>query len=277
MARTVTEIETQIMGSIAADANLSGLNSVSVTAIYKRIVKVVALVIYGVEVLFDALRSEVDAEIALLKPHRLVWYVEKAKAYQHGAALVSGADYYDNTALTEAQIVAQKIVAAAAATEQDGRLTMKVVKKVSGQLEPLSTVEREGFEAYMAEVKDAGVRISTLSFNPDRIRIEIDVYYDGTILSDTGSRLDGSAADPVGDALRAYISDAPFDSVFVKAHLVDALQQVQGVKVPEIRACEVARYDVLNWQSVDIKYAPYSGFLRIYDTGDLVINYIPYA
>lgn len=277
MARTTTEIEAQIMGSIAADTNLSGLNSASVVAIYKRIVKVVALVIYSVEVLFDVLRSEVDAEIALLKPHTIVWYVAKGKAYQHGSALVMGTDYYDNTALTEAQVTALKIVAAAAATEQDGRLTMKVVKKVSGQLEPLSTVEREGFEAYMAEVKDAGVRISVLSFNPDRIRIEMDVYYDGTILSNTGSRLDGTASDPVGDALRAYISDAPFDSVFVKAHLVDALQQVQGVKVPEVRTCEVARYDVLNWQSVDIKYAPYSGFLRIYNIGDLVINFIPYA
>lgn len=277
MARTSEQIKAQILANMVAESDLSAMNSTSTVAVYRLIAGAVALVLYGVEVLFDELKAEINTLIASLKPHRRTWYVSRALAFQYGSSLVTDTDYYNNSSLTDAQIAAQKIVNQCAITESEGQLTIKVVKLVSNELTPLSVGEVASFESYMAEVKDAGVRITVLSFNPDRLKMEIDVFYDPTILTTTGAMIDGSLSDPVGDAVRNYIKSAPFDSVFIKSKLVDALQSVSGVIVPEVRSCQAARFDVLNWQSVDISYSPYSGFLRIYNAPDLTLNFIAYA
>jgi len=94
-------------------------------------------------------------------------------------------------------------------------------------------------------------------------------------LSADGSRLDGSVQEPVRDAINAFLKDLPFDGEFVKSYLVDALQKIEGVFVPQIASCQAAKFDSTSFETVDIKYNPYSGFIRIYNVTDCVINYIP--
>lgn len=274
MARTIEEIQAEIIAAKDADANLSALNSGSATAIWRLITRIVAKAIVTLETLYDSFRLDVDTALATLKPHTAKWYQQKALSFQYGDSLVEGEDYYDNTGVDVDTVAAKKIVSNAAVQDTSGLLVVKVNKTVSGALEPLSTPEYNAVVAYLGEIKDAGVRISVLTFNADKLKLTIDLYYDPLILGPTGARLDGSSATPVKDAINSFLLKLPFDGTFVKAHLVDAIQSVDGVFVPEVRSCLAARFDNSSFSSVDIQYAPYSGFLRIYNDVDLTINYI---
>lgn len=277
MARTITEIQNQIIAAVQADSTLSQITNGSASAIWRLWTRVVATAIQLLEALFDVHKTEVETILATQKPHGLRWYQQRALEFQYGSDLVEDEVYYDNTGLTTAQIEAQQIVAQAAVVESDGRLIVKVAKEVSGELEPLSNDEQTSFREYMAEIKDAGVFLEVLSYNADKLKLTIDVYYDPLLLSLQGARLDGSDNDPVGNAVRQFLRSLPFNGQLVKAELVDALQAVEGVFVPEIRVAQAARYDNASFTGIDIVYNPYSGFFRLYDPGDLVLNFIQQA
>lgn len=274
MARTIAQIQADIIATIQADATLSSINSPSATAIWRLWTWVVAVAIAALENLWDAFRVEIQDEIARRKPHTLRWYQQKALDFQYGSALVDGQDYYDNSALTPDEVTDQKIIAQAAATEENDRLIVKVAKEVAGELEPLDSTEQDAVTDYFNEIKDAGVRMTIRSFDADKLRLTIDLYYEPTILGPSGARLDGTDNDPVGNAVRNFLRSLRFDGVFVKAHLVDALQAIEGVYVPEIRQAQAAKFDVATFTTIDIQYQPYSGFLRLYDDVDLHITYI---
>lgn len=277
MARTISEIQSEIIATMSADTTLSGLSSTSATAIWRLWTYIVATALWAHESLWDAFKLDVTELAADLKPHTLRWYRNKALAYQHGYSLVPGEDYYDNTGIDPDVVADSKIIAQAAVAETpDGLLTIKVAKDVGGDLVPLSLGEVAAVNSYLQEIKDAGVILSVRSVNADRLRVQIDVYYDPTVLSSTGERLDGSAATPVQDAAKAHLRNLPFDGEFVKAHLVDAIQAVDGVNVPEIRLCQARRDDDPSFSGVDVFYQPFSGFLKFYTPGtDLVLNFIP--
>ncbi len=274
MARTITEIQNQIIAAVQADSTLSQITSGSATAIWRLWTRVVSSAHWLLESFFDIHKTEVEDVLATQKPHRAKWYQERALEFQYGSDLVEDQVYYDNSTLTVEQVEAQKIVAQAAVVESDGRLIVKVAREVSSELEPLTNDQQTSFREYMAEIKDAGVFLEVLSFNADKLKLNIDVYYDPLLLSSSGARIDGSDADPVGNAVRAFLRNLPFNGQFVKAELVDVLQDVEGVFVPEVRVAQAARYDNATYTGIDVVYNPYSGFFRLYDAGDLVLNFI---
>lgn len=274
MARTINEIQAQIIATIQADSTLSGLTSTSSTAIWRLITRVVAFAIAVLENLWDTYRDDVDSSLLLLKPHTARWYAEKARAFQYGFSLVDGEDYYDNTGIDPDTVAASQVVAQAAVVDQNGQLVIKANREISGDLEPLSVAQFDAFEGYMGQIKDAGIKVQILSFQADKLKLEIDVYYDPLVIGPDGARLDGTSTTPVKDAIQVFLRALPFDGEFVKAHLIDAIQAVDGVFVPEPRSCQATRFDSASFSSVDIAYQPYSGFLRIYDEADLTLNYI---
>lgn len=278
MARTIAEIQAQIIAAVEADATLSAqLTSTSVTAIWRLWTYIVAASIWALEVLFDNFKAEATELVDSEKPHTLRWYRQKALDYQHGGTLLDGSDEYDNTSLTPDEIADMKIVAQAAAVEDPNTnaLVVKVAKEDGGELEPLDGSETAAITAYFAAIKDAGVKLQVRSVNADRLRIEVDVYYDATILSENGARLDGTSSTPVQDSVYYFLRSAPFNGEFVKAHLVDAMQAVGGVKVPDLKVCQARRDDDPSFSSVNVFYQPFAGYLKIYDEGDdLVLNFI---
>lgn len=277
MARTIEQIQAEIIAAVANDATLAPqLTSTSATAIWRLWTYIVAVSIWSLEVLFDAYRVEITDLVDAEKPHTLRWYQTKALAFQLGGTLYLSNDEYNNTGLSDEDIAAQKIVAQASVTEVDNVLFVKVQKETAGELEPLDVTETTAITAYLIEIKDAGVKMIVRSVPADRLKIEVDVYYDATILSPDGARLDGSDSTPVQDAAKEFLRALPFNGKYVKAHHTDALQAVDGVIVPEIRLCQARRDDDPSFANVDVFYEPYSGFLKFYDPEtDLVLNFIP--
>ena len=226
--------------------------------------------------MFDLHRFEVGADLSNQKAHTKRWYANKALQFQLGSQLVPDQDYYDNSALTVAQLAASQIVKHAAVQEVNKGLRIKLAGESGGELVALTVAQLAAVKAYLGEIKDAGVKLYLYSAAPDSLKLSLTIYYNPLVLDAAGARLDGTDADPVGKAVRAFLKANPFDSEIVLASLVDALQKVDGVVIPHV-ASAMARYGVLPYQSFAIAYQPDAGYARLIAPADLVTTFLPHA
>jgi len=275
MARTIIEIQQEIIDAKNASASLDNLNSTSAVAVWRIWTFIVATAIWTLEKLYDAHLALVRDTLAKDKSHTLRWYQNKALLFQYGSALPDGDDVYDNTGLTDTQISDQQIIKYAAAVESNGIVTAKAAKEGNGELEPLELAEYNAFNSYMLELKDAGVKLQCISFDGDKLKLTMAIEYDPQVIDANGARVDGSDPTPVKNAIENYLRNLPFNGLFRIDKLVDALQVVDGVIIPTVLIAQAAKNDVNDFVFVNIQYQPYSGFLRIWDDADLEINYIP--
>jgi hypothetical protein len=274
MARTITEIENEIIGVKNADPTLAGLSSSSRTAIWRVWVHIVAYAIWTLEKLFDVHLSNVRTALAEDKSHTLRWYRKMALLFQYGSALPDGSDRYNNAALTASQVENQQIIKHAAAVEDSSNLvTIKVAKESAGELVPLSIAEYNAFSSYINEIKDAGVLLQPISFAGDKLKVKLLIEIDPQVLSLTGERLDGTNATPIKSAINEYLRSLPFNGLFRVDAMIDMLQQVEGVVIPTAQLVQAAKNDVNNFSFINVKYQPYSGYLRIFDDADLEVTY----
>lgn len=275
MARTITEIQDDIISRVSATAGLAELNSTSKTAVWRMWTYIVAVTVWALENLFDVHKNEVNTLINEKAPHSLRWYANKSKNFQYGAELVHEEDYYDNSNRSEEDVAAQKIIAFSAVAEQEKGLRIKVARIKDDDLDALEAVQLEAFVEYMNRIKDAGVNPLVIESRPaDRLRLSLNIYYNPLVLDNTGARLDGTDPDPVGKKVREYLKNLPFNGTMVLAYLVDALQQVDGVVIPHISQAR-ASYGEISPIAFDVKYNPDAGYLRILDADGLQISYIP--
>lgn len=274
MARTISEIQAEIIAAKEADANLAVLTSQSKTAIWVLWTYVVAVGIWTLEKLFDSHKSEVQTIIYNMKPHSLPWYANKAKDFEYGQDLPPDTDKYDNTGLTDEEIEESKIVAYASVTEADRNLRVKVAKDGGTDLEPLEAQELASFSEYMNRIKDAGVFLTIESLPADSLRLNLDIYYNPLVMDSFGARIDGTASQPVKDAITQYLKNLPFNGVLVSAYLIDALQAVDGVVIPVLRDGVMwCKYGTFDFEPYPVMYQTDAGYIRIADA-DLSINYI---
>ncbi len=288
MARTINEIKQEITDAFMANETLAGLynftpgaswdDTFSKVSIDNLICYVVATVIYTLERLFDLHKQELSDLLETKKPHTLKWYVEKALAFQYGRPLQPDSDIYDEI------VESEKIVKYASAVEYHGKLFIKTAKGTDKTKEPLTPDELTALKTYFAEIKDAGVKLEVISNPADHFAIEIDVYYNPMILDANGYRLDTSE-DVVRNTIRDYVENRiPFNGQYQNVLLVDELQKIDGVIIPEIKSAKSVSHaaymenpDNPPWISINAWHNPESGYYKIYDDNDLIINFIAYS
>lgn len=286
MARTLEQIKTELTTTFMADAQLAshygfavGANfseTFSKVSIENLLLYIIAAAMWTHERLFDEHKAEVENTIAQLKPHTLRWYVNKVKLFREGQMLIDGTDQYDDTGLTDEDIADRQVVHFAAATETAATIYIKVATEQGNTKKPLTTAQLNGLQAYIAEIKDAGVRVNIINEAACRLRLSLVIYYDPTTLTYDGTNLinlhDGST--PVADTIRDYIENLPFNGEYSNAALIDSLQKVEGVVIPEVTSAEES-YDNINFTAIDVKAIPFSGYYK-YDVNDITIDPRPY-
>jgi len=257
MARTIAQIQAAIVAAKNADATLVGLSSTSNVAIWLLWTYVVAVCQWVLESLFDAHKAEVQGIIATMKPHSLQWYVTMAKAFQYGYSLPAGGDVYSPVAPAGD---ASLIVANAAAVDLGNLVRIKAAKLSAGVLGALSGGELTAFAAYMALVKDAGVRIECTSGAPDNLQLQLKVYYDALQINAAGQRIDGSENTPVMDAINVFLDNLPFNGLFVLNQMIAAILAVPGVVNCEVVLAQ-ANYASTPYVAVPVEYTPDAGYM----------------
>lgn len=181
------------------------------------------------ERLFAEHRSEIDARIDTLMPHRPKWYRDKVLAFMYNRQLIPYTDEYDLTGLSEADIERARIVKHAVATESRDT-SILTIKVAGGDVErcPLTEYELIALDAYIAEIKDAGVRINLVSKDADIYNCDVDIYYNAMIIPEV-------VKDDAENAIKKYIVGLPFNGEYTNMALIDALQEVAGVKIAELK------------------------------------------
>jgi hypothetical protein len=258
MARTIAQIQQAMIDAKDADGTLAALNSTSNTAIWLLWTYIVAVCQWVVENLFDAHREEVNKLINGQRAHTLQWYVYKAKAFQYGVALVPETDYYASPAGDPVVL----IIKYAAAAELTSLVRLKVATLSGGVLAPLATPELAAFTAYMQLIKDAGVRLQITTGYADTLQLALDIYYDPLVLDAYGGRLDGTSATPVLDAINVFLTELPFNGLFILNSLIARLQAVDGIVIVSVVSA-AANYASLPFTPFTVEYLPDAGYLEL--------------
>lgn len=279
MARTVTAIKKEITDSFIQNETIIALYGLDTSKSFEDQFSklslesisfyIVAFAIHSLEVFFDSHKSEVTELIANYKPHTKKWYVLKTLAFQFGRDLVIDSDVYDNTGLTDEQVTAEKVVKYSAAVEQSGQIIIKVATDGATGREPLTADQESALTAYLNEIKDAGVQVNLVNEPPNAFNATIDIYYDPMILNESLSSLSNGGY-PVKDAINDFIMNLPFNGEYRNAALIDSLQEVDGVVIPELHISSIDGAQVV------AKATPSSGYMKIYNDTDLVLNAIAY-
>lgn len=210
-----------------------------------------------VESLMDVHREEVTAEIERMIPHRPRWYRDKVLAFMPDRVLEQDGDTYDLSGMSEEEIAAARVVKYAVAVESRDAslLTIKVAGESGGTRGPLDEVQEGQLRAYIAEVKDAGVRTSLVNMEPDTFDCNVDVYYDAMLQPE-------SVRERCDAAIRSYIENLPFNGEYTNMALIDSLQVLEGVRVAEMRGSSARAANESTLTQIDARLTPAAGYFK---------------
>ena len=276
--RTITDIYNALLAEKERQEELSGLTSNSKAAVWRLMFYIVAFAIYTHEQIFGAHQAELEVLLRKEKAHGLLWYREKAKAFQYGFQLLPDKDQFDNTGKTDDEIEASKIIKYAAISEDDkeSRLILKIATETNGKLSPITESQYNGFRTYANEYRDAGVKITIINYLPDILKMHLQIKVDDKIIDENGfHRLQGNK--PFEDAINEFMKELPFNGELMLNSLVDKLQKVPGVIDPWLFTADSKWLDPKtggygNYEPIFISKIPESGYFDV-DWPNTIIEY----
>jgi len=178
-----------------------------------------------VETLFDRHTSDITEVLDAKRVHTLRWYADQAKQWQYGYAL----SWINNQYQYAVSDDNAKIIKYAAASENNGKVTLKVAKDSGGTKVPLATLEKSTFTDYMKKAKDAGVVMEIVSLPADQLKVHITIVRDRLVLDANNNLLRNNAINPIAQAIEAFGQSLEFDGILRLSKLVDAIQAAEGV------------------------------------------------
>lgn len=225
MGRTIKEIQDSILASAAAEGLHLSTSAVSESRLWAY---VQAVATQAFEIALDLFRSEVDTLTNKITPGTARWYAEMCYRFQDGHELL-----FDNkTAMLyyAKDDPSARIVKVVAITEGDSRLSIKAAKLDSkGKIVPLSADEKHNFTGYIDAVKFAGVQTDVISTTEDKIRYDLEIFFDPAIPSTT-------VRNNVYEALEVFKTSLGFDSTFYTQKFIDVVMAVPGVVTADLKA-----------------------------------------
>lgn len=282
MARSKTDIKLEMTKSFMSNISVADAYGFNVGAVFTDefslvsienfIFEIVAYAMFVHELLFDNHKKEIDDKLLNQKSGRLSWYRFMALQFQYGFDLLTDSDQFDNTGATEDQISDSKIIKYAAVNEAeaDSRVIIKIAGETNDELQPINAFQRDAFEAYLAEIRYAGVKLTVINYLPDLLFLNLQIERDPLVLDANGmSILKGNY--PVNDAIEAYMKLLPFDGEFVVFDFLKYIEgNAEGVVTPTALNIESSFIDPQTDQygapiSIPIKTIPFSGYFKVND------------
>lgn len=258
--RTIAQIEAEIDAVIATKTALSGLTSVSSTAIYKLFRTVFAVAAYTLELLWFQHQTKIETIIKEAKPGTAPWLAAQIKLWQYGDSLI-----LDNESLTYsyAEIDEAARIATRVAVNDPGGIVQIKVAKAAGAL---SSPEKAALLSYLNDIRVPGQQFAIISQAADQLRMHIDIYYKATI---PVSELD-ALVQPV---ILAYLEERPFNGEFKINAMVDELQKITKLNDVVVRECFNTPLSMSD-RSIDRVDIPESGW---YEIAGFSLSNVPHA
>lgn len=208
MARTIAEIQKEILDEKGKQSSLNKLSNDSKTAIWKLWVNIMATAIWVHEKI-------VEKNALISRPHTLNWYREQALNFHYGSPLTAdstngvsliwkdGSYQFDiEEGISDEDLAAYKIIKHCAVSEIDletvlnpdkeikeifsdffhnkvGVVFIKVATENSGKISRIDVPNQLfAFKEYIAKIKDAGNQVYITSDDGDILKLHLNVYVD---------------------------------------------------------------------------------------------------
>lgn len=207
MARTIAEIQNEILDEKKKQPSLNGLTSSSKTSIWRLWINIMATAIWVHEKI-------VEKNALVSRPHTLNWYRDQALNFHYGVPLEpdssngisliwqDGSYQFDTATLTDSEIEDSKIIKHCAVSEIDletvlnpnkeikeifsdyfhnkvGVVFIKVATIKEGKISRIDVPnELAAFKEYIAKIKDAGNQVYITSDKGDILKLSLNVYVD---------------------------------------------------------------------------------------------------
>lgn len=264
-----------VINKYGLDPNKTFEEQFSKVSIESILFYVFAACVWFHESIVEAHKADVYKQIDEMKPHSLRWYRNKALAFQFGHKLVDETDQYNNENISETDIEKSKVVKYCAVSEAKDAsiLYIKVAGENEGKRSPISPEQENALRTYFQEVKDAGVYIELINRPADKLKLELTVYYDPMTLGQDGNATDGTP-EPVRTAVKNYVENLPFNGEYRNVDLIDVLQNVPGIEIPELISAQ-SKYGTFDFKPFVAKIQPDAGYFTFESEEDLKIRYIP--
>lgn len=278
MARSFTEIQSNILLNLENNENLLVLNSTSKSAIYRLIIFIVSYAIYNLELIFDKHTTQIDNAIYENKPGTARWYRNMALKFQYGRQLLLDDDEFNNVGFTEDQNEATKIIKYCSVKEslESSRLIIKIAGETAGELSELLPDEITAFNYYLSEVAYAGVKLNVVNNPADKLFLNLVVYRNPLVIDSQGNNIEVGGK-PIDEALKTYMKNLPFDGELVINDMIDYLRDVPGIINVNVVSAKSSYKDLVsnvftNFKEIDVKTTPVAGYFKI--ETDSLISYV---
>lgn len=106
------------------------------------------------------------------------------------------------------------------------------------------------------------MRVSLVNMEADTFGCTVDVYYNAMLEP-------GAVQGACVGAIRDYIENLPFNGEYTNMALVDRLQEVEGVKIVELRGSTAQAANESTTTRIDARLTPAAGYFR---PGEITVN-----
>lgn len=221
MARSVSEIQQQMLDNIAADDTLGTLlTSTSKRAIYRLWTYIVAVAINALEQLMDIFTADVEATAAAAAPATPSWLQAQIFKFQYDANVPQVVQLINFAPAYPVVDESLQIITRCSVTTN---LSNNVLVKVATGEPPaaLSSPQLASLQSYLAEIGIAGVVYNVISSAADKLYVQANVYYQG--------QYSAVIKADVIQAIDNYLASIPFNGQVKITDIEDAITSVEGV------------------------------------------------
>jgi hypothetical protein len=188
MARTVAEIQAEIIGDIANNSNLNYTDNNNITrnityntskrAIWRAWTYVFAVAISVLEQLQDLYLTNVEAQVAKSAAASALWIQGKMFAFQYDATTPQIVQLINTVPQYPVVDDTKKIITGCAVSvDLTNTVNIKVAK--GNPFVKLVTAEITAAQSYITTIGVAGINYNVISLDADKLYIEAQVYYNG--------------------------------------------------------------------------------------------------
>lgn len=276
----IQEYLNKMLAEKNANTNLENLTTASQVSVWRNFLYIVAFVANNLKELFELHKVEVQNLLDNQIITNLQYYRNLLFNYRDGHTfdredLAYTGDY------TDEQIASSKIVKRVAVqsvrVENVNTLYVKLATEDNaGKLIKLGQEALDRIEDYMF-VNSNAVQIVYFSEDADKLRLEINVYIDPSIIGEDGARIDGTENTPIPDAINDFLEDKnfKFDGEIILAQLINAIQEVEGVENEAVRIvkAEASFKTEIEFIEFNERYTAQSGYYELLEE-NLQINYL---
>ena len=178
MARTIAQIQAQIIATKQAQPELAGLTSTSKRAIWNLWTFVIATCIGIFEQLLDSFLTNVEAQVNASAGASILWLQAKMFQFQYDATIPQVVQLINTVPQYPVVDATKQIITACSVTSSlSNQVTIKVAK--SNPYVALVSAELTAAQSYINTIGAAGISYTVISLNPDKLYVQASIYYQG--------------------------------------------------------------------------------------------------